>query len=98
MASGVAEDRPAEAEHGWARLRRVAERAARELDAWRTRALEAEAESERLRALTEGGAEGMGEEIRRLRAENVMLRERAAGARQRLQAVARRIRRLEERG
>jgi hypothetical protein len=98
MASAGAEQRPEGQERGWARLRRVAARAAGELEAWRRRALEAESECERLRALTEGGAEGMGEEIRRLRAENARLQERATGARQRLQAVARRIRRLEERG
>jgi hypothetical protein len=96
--SGDAERQEAVAGPGWLRLRTVAERAAGELAAWRRRALAAEAEADRLGGLMEGGGEAMGEEIRRLRAENALLRERAASAREQLLAVARRIRRLEERG
>lgn len=91
-------------ESGWERLERAAARAAAALGAWRSRALEAEAEVARLRAalqsvtgetaLDHAGGE---DELRRLRAENALLTSRAAEARRRVAALLARLAVLEAR-
>lgn len=94
---------PAEAP-AWARLDGSAARAAAALAAWRTRALEAEHEVQRLRAELEAltalgplpSAEG-GDELRRLRAENAVLTSRAQEARQRVAGLLARLAVLERR-
>lgn len=76
----------------WVRLERAAAAAADALAAWRQRAREAEAEVDRLRAVldevTEGAASAQGgEALKRLRAENAVLRSRNAEARARVAAI-----------
>jgi hypothetical protein len=85
---------------GWERLERAAGGAVSALAAWRQRALEAEAEVERLgkavREAASGVAEGAtGEEIRRLREENAALQLRLARARERVRDIVARLAALE---
>jgi hypothetical protein len=102
--SAAADPAPPPPDAGWERLERAAARAAAALAAWRSRALEAEAEVARLRAalqsvtgetaLDESGGE---DELRRLRAENALLRSRTAEARRRVGALLARLAVLEGR-
>lgn len=103
--SAAADPAPSPPDPGWERLERAAERAASALAAWRRRAHEAEAEVARLRAALEsvrreegdaplGGEPG---ELRMLRAENALLRSRAAEARRRVAALLARLAVLEAR-
>ena len=79
------------------RLEKVAEEAALALSYWRRRALEAEAEVERLRQSLEGLATGrdapdsVEEEVGRLRAENAALRSRMLQARTRVNTLLKRL-------
>ena len=93
---GGADGRSAEAAPaGWERLERAARAAAAASAEWRQRASEAEAEVARLRGVLEevsapplatageaGGAAG--DELRRLRAENALLKSRTEEARRRV--------------
>lgn len=100
--SGAADLPPPELP-GWERLERAAGRAAAGVERWRRRALEAEAEVARLRAVLdgvargEGDAAGAGEEIGRLRAENAVLLSRMAEARTRVSTLLSRLAVLEAR-
>lgn len=82
----------------WERLERAARAAAGALALWRGRALEAEAEVARLRAaLEEVSREAAAGEVRALRAENALLRSRAAEARTRVSGLLARVAALESR-
>lgn len=88
----------------WERLERAARGAVAALDEWRRRALEGEAEVQRLRSeLSELTSLGSlpsleaGDELRRLRAENAVLTSRAAEARQRVSGLLARLSVLENR-
>ncbi len=101
-AGADADGLPSEA--GWERLERAARSAADSLAEWRRRAVEAEAEVQRLRTelqqLTALGPLPSGEpgdEVRRLRAENAVLTSRAAEARQRISGLLARLTVLENR-
>ncbi len=101
--STAADPAPVPPGTGWERLERAAARAASALAAWRSRALLAEAEVDRLRAALEqvsaapaDGAAGAGE-LGRLRAENALLRSRTAEARRRVAALLARLAMLEAR-
>jgi hypothetical protein len=87
---------PAEAaspDAGWERLERAAGSVAGALAEWRRRALQAEAEVVALRGVLEqviAASErqpGDDEELRRLRAENAVLKSRAAEARMRVESL-----------
>lgn len=103
--SAAADPAASPPEAGWERLERAASRAVAALAAWRGRALEAEAEVARLRAALESVASGPGDdpvregdpELRALRAENALLRSRAAEARRRVTALLARLAVLEGR-
>ncbi|HEV2145837.1 MAG TPA: hypothetical protein VGR37_00315 [Longimicrobiaceae bacterium] len=103
--SAAADPSPAAPTAGWERLERAAERAAAAVGAWRSRALEAEAEVGRLRAALEAVSREAGEaplggeagELRMLRAENALLRSRAAEVRWRVGGLLARIALLEAR-
>jgi hypothetical protein len=78
---------------GWERLERATGSAAAALAEWRRRALQAEAEVVALRGVLEqviAAAErqpGDDDELRRLRAENAVLKSRAAEARMRVESL-----------
>jgi hypothetical protein len=84
---------PAELPPAWRRLEGAADEAVAALEAWRKRALEAEAEAARLRiALEEAVAEMVPsadprDQLRRLRAENKILHSRIAQAHRRVSAL-----------
>jgi hypothetical protein len=101
--STAADPAPSPPGTGWERLERAAARAASALAAWRSRALLAEAEVDRLRAALEqvssapaDAAAGAGE-LGRLRAENALLKSRTAEARRRVAALLARLAVLEAR-
>jgi len=86
---------PADPPAGWERLERAVEDVLRELDAWRGRAAQADAEVARLRsaleeamaalpALAPGDAR---DQVRRLKAENAALRARVGQAHRRISAM-----------
>lgn len=101
--SAAADPAPPPPDTGWERLERAAARAAAALAAWRSRALDAEAEVARLRAALEqvsaapADALGGADELGRLRAENALLRSRTAEARRRVAALLARLAVLEAR-
>jgi len=100
--STAADPAPSAPDTGWERLERAAARAASALAAWRSRALLAEAEVDRLRAALEGmtgetALDGGEDELRRLRAENALLRSRTGEARRRVAALLARLAVLEAR-
>ena len=102
--SAAADPAPVPPDTGWERLERAAARAAAALAAWRSRALLAEAEVDRLRDALEGmtgetalDSSGGEDELRRLRAENALLRSRTAEARRRVAALLARLAVLETR-
>ncbi len=86
---------------GWERLERAAEDAAVAVAVWRHRAADAEEEVVRLRRALEDLAsnrsrpDDLGEELRRLRAENAALQSRMLEARKRVGALMRRLASLE---
>jgi predicted nuclease with TOPRIM domain len=82
---------------GWERLERAAQDASVAVAGWTRRAAEAEDEVARLQRsleqLAAGGEAGddVREELRRLRAENALLRSRVAQARKRIGALLKRM-------
>lgn len=93
MSADADPPRPVELPAGWARLERAAADAIAALEAWRARALQAEAEIEQLRraleeaaAAIEPAADARGE-LRRLRAENAALRSRISQAHRRVSTL-----------
>jgi Sec-independent protein translocase protein TatA len=104
MEYGAADDLGPDPAPGWERLERAARSAASALGEWRRRAVEAEAEVQRLRreleALSSLGplpSAEAGDELRRLRAENAVLVSRTDEARKRVQALLERLAVVEER-
>lgn len=107
--SGAADrTREPELPPSWGRLERAAREATAGLAAWRRRALEAEEEAARLRraleeltgsrqGATEAGSAESDEELRQLRAENVVLRSRMAQARRRVAQLLKRMAALDPR-
>ncbi|MDB4951139.1 MAG: hypothetical protein JWM27_3788 [Gemmatimonadetes bacterium] len=101
MFGGADDEPPSGASAGWERLERAAASAVSALGEWRRRAAQAEAEVVALRGVLEqviAAAErqpGDEEELRRLRAENAVLKSRAAEARARVASLLAKLQVLE---
>ncbi|HET8654213.1 MAG TPA: hypothetical protein VFL93_01675 [Longimicrobiaceae bacterium] len=97
MSSAADRSERAPLPRSWERLEHRVEEAAVAVATWRRRALEAEEEIVRMRRTLEAFAgrgdrpEDTAEELRRLRAENAVLRSRMVQARKRVTGVLRRL-------